>query len=247
MYDGNFQRCIERVRHEATIFKKHNIDAVMLENMHDLPYVPQRQLRPETVACMTRLAIEIRSILPNKPCGLQILACGNREALAVAKAADFQFIRAEGYVFAHVADEGLTDATAGSLLRYRRRIHADDVLVFADLKKKHSSHAITADVSLLETAHMAAFFLADGLVLTGIATGMETSMDDVQAVFGNVAKPVLIGSGVTAENLESYYAQSNALIVGSHFKVDGFWSNELCEERVAQFMAQVRRLRGDEQ
>lgn len=47
------------------------------------------------------------------------------------------FIRAEGFVFSHVADEGFTDANAGLILRYRSKIQADDVLVFTDIKKKH--------------------------------------------------------------------------------------------------------------
>lgn len=247
MYDGNFQNCIDRVRNEATIYKKYNLDGVMLENMHDLPYVQQRHLQPETVACMTRLAMEIRSILPDStPCGVQILACGNREALAIAKAARFQFIRAEGYVLAHIADEGFTDATAGTLLRYRHNIQADDVLVFSDLKKKHSSHAITGDVSLLETANMAAFFLTDGVVLTGVATGMPTSVGDIDEVFGKIEQPVLIGSGVTADTLETYYSRSHGLIVGSYFKEQGFWRNTLSEERVAEFMTTVNNLRAHE-
>jgi predicted TIM-barrel enzyme len=58
----------------------------------------------------------------------------------------------EGFVFAHVADEGLIESTAGSLLRYRRAISADNVRIFADIKKKHSAHAITADVDIVETA-----------------------------------------------------------------------------------------------
>lgn len=36
-----------------------------------------------------------------------------------------------------MADEGLMNADAGELLRYRKLIDADDVLIFADLKKKH--------------------------------------------------------------------------------------------------------------
>lgn len=59
------------------------------------------------------------------------------EALAVAKACNFDFIRAEGFVFGHVADEGFTDANAGLVLRYRRKIQAENVLIFADIKKKH--------------------------------------------------------------------------------------------------------------
>lgn len=68
---------------------------------------------------------------------LQILACGNKEALAVAKACNLNFIRAEGYVFSHVADEGFTDADAGRLLRYRKHINAENIQVFTDIKKKH--------------------------------------------------------------------------------------------------------------
>lgn len=67
----------------------------------------------------------------------QILAGGNKEALAVALAANLDFIRAEGFVFSHMADEGFTDACAGTLLRYRKTIDADNILIFTDIKKKH--------------------------------------------------------------------------------------------------------------
>jgi hypothetical protein len=67
----------------------------------------------------------------------KVLAGGNKEALSVAQASGLQFIRAEGFVFSHVADEGFTDATAGPLLRYRASIRADNILIFTDIKKKH--------------------------------------------------------------------------------------------------------------
>lgn len=232
------------MRHEAHLYTRHRLDGLMLENMHDVPYVRAAHLLPETTASMTRLAVAMRRIAPPATaCGIQILAGGNREALAVALAADLQFIRAEGFVLAHIADEGLHDACAGPLLRYRRHIGADGVLVFADLQKKHSSHAITADVTLLEAAHMAGFFQVDGVVLTGRATGEATRAHDVDAVFGHVEQPVLIGSGVTAANVHEYYRRSDALIVGSAFKEGGVWSNELSEKRIADFMATVGRLR----
>lgn len=137
--------------------------------MHDIPYVQEQKLGPETVANMTRLTLEIKKIIPSTmmSIGIQILACGNKQALAVAKACDLQYIRTEGFVFDHVADEGYTKACAGDLLRYRKQIDASDILVFTDLKKKHSSHSITQDVSLLETAKAAEFFLTDGIIITG--------------------------------------------------------------------------------
>lgn len=142
-------------------------DAVLIENMHDIPYVQSEHIGPEIIASMTRVSGEVKRILPTTPCGIQVLASANCQALAIAKATGLQFIRAEGFVFAHVADEGITDACAGQLLRYRKQIDAGNVLVLADLKKKHSSHAITGDVSLLETVHAAEFFATDGVILTG--------------------------------------------------------------------------------
>ena len=50
----------------------------------------------------------------------------------------YDLIRAEGFVFGHVADEGWIDGCAGPLLRYRKMIGADRVAVLADIKKKHS-------------------------------------------------------------------------------------------------------------
>ena len=62
-------------------------------------------------------------------------------------------------MFAAVADEGLLpDADAGPLLRYRKQIGAERVKILADIKKKHSAHALTADIEVGEMAKAAEFF-----------------------------------------------------------------------------------------
>ncbi|XP_072743091.1 uncharacterized protein [Anoplolepis gracilipes] len=111
--------------------------------MHDIPYIRQRDLSPEITTMITRICLEVKKVVPqNIACGIQILAGCNKEAIAVAKATKLQFIRGEGFVFSHMADEGFIDANAGTLLRYRRQIDADDVLVFANVKKKHRRRTI---------------------------------------------------------------------------------------------------------
>ena len=162
---------------------------------------------------------------------IQVLAGANSWAVAIAHACGASFVRVEGFVFAHVADEGLIESSAGALLRYRRAIGADGVRVFADIKKKHSAHAITADVDIVETAKAAEFFRADGVIVSGIATGQPADADEVRAVSGAVAIPTLIGSGITPENM-ACYADADAFIVGSSVKRDGLWSNPLDEARV---------------
>ena len=103
---------------EARAYHAAGYDGIAIENMHDRPYL-KRAVGPEVVAAMTAVALAVRNAVP-LPLGIQVLAGANRERLAVAHAAGAVFVRVEGFVFAHVADEGLIEADAGELLRYRR-------------------------------------------------------------------------------------------------------------------------------
>lgn len=219
---------------EARTYRDCGFTAVMIENMHDRPYL-RRAAGPEVVAAMTAIGREVKREVA-LPLGVQVLAGANREALAVAHACGAEFVRVEGFVFAHVADEGLLESDAGELLRYRRAIGAERVKVYADLKKKHASHALTADVSLAETAKAAAFFLADGVVVTGAATGEPAEPADVEAVAGAATLPVLVGSGLTPANL-ARYARAHGFVVGSSLKKGGLWSNALDRDAVKAMAA----------
>jgi membrane complex biogenesis BtpA family protein len=207
--------------------------------MHDIPYVKSNKFGPETVAAMTSIASEVKQITKNLPIGIQVLCAGGKEALAISKCVGLNFIRNEGYVFAHIGDEGYTESNAGEILRYRKMIDADDVLIFNDIKKKHSSHSITADLSLLDTAEAAKFFKSDGIILTGKSTGDKTDLNDVKMLASNRHKlcmPLLIGSGVTRDNIKDYIGLTDALILGSYFKVNGNWDDDLSGDKIRDLM-----------
>ncbi|CAG0922404.1 unnamed protein product [Notodromas monacha] len=277
-------RIVEQACAEARTYMAHGVDAVLVENMHDTPYVQpgSRMMGPDTVACMTRICAEVRREIGDRvPAGVQVLASANREALAVALATGFDFVRVENFVFAHVADEGWIDACAGPLLRanrealavalatgfdfvrvenfvfahvadegwidacagpllrYRKSIGAESIRIFADIKKKHASHAVTGDTSLEDTARAAEFFGTDGLVLTGRATGDPADVDQLRRLKAVSRVPVLIGSGIAATNLHQY-ALADAFIVGSAFKAEGQWQNPICEKNLGDFMRKHR-------
>ncbi|XP_058456220.1 uncharacterized protein F13E9.13, mitochondrial [Malaya genurostris] len=244
LYAGNFDAVVKKATLEADIFLQSGIDGLIIENMNDIPYVQSRCFTPETTACMSKISMTVKEVIrDNIPCGVQILACGNREALAVSKACNLNFIRAEGFIFSHVADEGLTNADAGQIIRYRKLIDAQHIGIITDIKKKHSSHAITSDVSLADTARAAEFFCSDGIVLTGKATGIETNVEDLQSLINTVTLPLIIGSGVTLHNIENYWNCADAAIIGSYFKHDGDWKNDLCESKIYSFMQKIKLFR----
>jgi membrane complex biogenesis BtpA family protein len=228
----------EQAVKEARLYRDAGVHGLLVENMHDTPYL-RGGVGPETVAAMAVVAREVKATA-GLPCGVQVLAAANREALAVALAAGLDFIRAEGFAFAHVADEGIIESSAAELLRYRRAIGAEHVQVWADVKKKHSAHAITADVGIGATAHAVEFMRGDAVIVTGTVTGDAPKPADVRDVQRSTELPVYIGSGVTAANVAEFLAEADGFIVGSEFKRGGHWSGAVETARVRRFMAAIR-------
>ncbi|NLX15030.1 MAG: BtpA/SgcQ family protein [Phycisphaerales bacterium] len=227
---------------ESRTLANAGVDAILLENMHDRPYLRQ-QVGPEIVAAMTAVSHRVRESA-GLPTGIQILAGANREALAVAAMTGACFIRAENFIFAHVADEGLMDqADAGPLLRYRREIGAEHVRILADIKKKHAAHALTADVSIAEGAEAAVLFGADAVIVTGSATARPTDVNDMIQVRSAVEVPVAVGSGITPDNLPDLWEPGDVFIVGSFIKQEGQWHRSIDPDRLAALMRVVKRLR----
>jgi membrane complex biogenesis BtpA family protein len=229
---------VTSAKNEAKLYRECDVDGLIVENMHDVPYL-RAEVGPEIVAAMTAIAAEVK-VECGLPVGVQLLAGANIEAMAVAHAAELDFIRAEAYAYAHVADEGLIQASAAKLLRYRRMIGATRVQVWADVKKKHAAHAITADVSLGETAETVEFMGADCVIVTGSATGKPPAVADVREAKSHCRLPVFLGSGITDGNIAEFYDSADGFIVGSAFKLDGRWSNAVDRARVATFIQKIR-------
>lgn len=229
---------VESARREAALYTSSGVDGIAIENMHDVPYL-RGGVGPEIVAAMTLVGAAVKAE-SGLPVGIQILAGANCEALAVAHSAGLDFIRAEGFVFAHVADEGIIESSAAKLLRYRKQIGADRVQVWADVKKKHSAHAITADVSLGITAETVEFMRGDAVIVTGSVTGDAPRMDDVKEAKSHCKLPVLLGSGVTPENVAAFLPYADGFIIGSYFKEGGHWTGPVDPARIRSFMSAVR-------
>ncbi len=231
---------VELAVREAAAYRDGGVDGLVVENMHDVPYLRGR-VGPEVVAALAVVARAVKTEA-RLPVGVQILAGANVEALAVAHAAGLDYVRVEAYAFAHVADEGLIQSSAAELLRFRKKIGAEGVRVWADVKKKHSAHAITADVSLGETCATVEFMRGDAVIVTGNATGEPPRAADVKEAKSHCRIPVLLGSGVTPENVAEFYEAADGFIVGTYLKEGGIWSNTVEPARVRRMVEAVRAL-----
>jgi membrane complex biogenesis BtpA family protein len=240
-HKGNVQDIFLKAMRESETYIEAGIDSIVIENMHDVPYL-KRDIGHEISTVMSIIGYEIKK-RTEIPVGIQILAGANKAAMAVAKSAGLDFIRAEGYVYGHLADEGLMESDAGELMRYRKAINAEDILILSDIKKKHSSHAITQDISIEKTAQSAEFFLSDGIIMTGGLTGDPVNIDELKSVKVISSLPIIIGSGISLDNVNDYFQICDGFIVGSYFKEKGNWQNSVDKKRVTKFIQKIETLR----
>jgi membrane complex biogenesis BtpA family protein len=234
LYDGNDQKVMDQALSDLDVYEKAGVDSILFENDHDLPYI-QPPLDENGVALMTEIVKEARKRFDG-PIGIQMLEAANIASLEIAVEADLDYIRVEAFVFAHVGGSGIINGSAGKILRRRRELEAEHLKVFADVKKKHGSHSLTIDLDIKDEVMQAEFFLADGVIVTSQFTGMQPNKDDVVKAKSATKLPVLIGSGMTAENIQEYLPLADGFIVGSCFRKDGKFLEKLEPARLHAFM-----------
>jgi membrane complex biogenesis BtpA family protein len=241
-YDGDDDRIVAEALSDLNHYSDAGADAIVLENSHDLPYI-KPPLPPRATRVMTRVARAVRRRFKG-PIGLQMLEAANETALEIAAATGLDFLRVEGYVFAHIGGAGLIEGCAGKLLRRRKQLGVEHVRIFGDVRKKHCSHALTGDLDILDEVKQAEFFLVDGVIVTGARTAEPPDLAELRRVKKHARVPVLIGSGLTPENIGSYFPLADGFIVGSTFREGGRFLGALDAGRLARFMKVFRSLRG---
>lgn len=242
-YDGaSMDSLLAHALSEAERYRAGGLDGLIVENHGDIPFAKPADLGPETAACMAVITQAVRTATA-LPVGVNVLANGAVQALAVAKAAGAAFIRVNQWANAYVANEGFMEGRAAEAARYRAWLHARNVKIFADVHVKHGAHAITADRSIQELARDVEFFDADVAIATGQRTGDSATTEELRTIAAGTSLPVAVGSGVNPANVGDILSVADAVIVASYLKQDGVWWNEVDPDRVATFMAAVAKAR----
>ncbi|TIP60147.1 MAG: BtpA/SgcQ family protein [Mesorhizobium sp.] len=240
-YDGEAVESIyQRGLDDARSYLDGGCDGVIVENHGDIPFAKPDDIGPETAAYMAVVSDRIRREL-GKPVGINVLANAAIPALAIASAAGAGFIRVNQWANAYVANEGFVEGESGRAARYRARLRANGIRIFADAHVKHGAHAIVADRPVEELVKDLVFFDADAIIATGQRTGHAADLSYISMIKEAAGLPTLVGSGVTSDNANDILGIVDGLIIASSLKHDGVWWNQVDPARVKTFMAGLRR------
>jgi membrane complex biogenesis BtpA family protein len=209
LFGGSIDAVIAAAQADANALAAGGCDGIVFENFGDRPFY--KHAGAETIAAMARV---IADIAPKLPFGVNVLRNDAHSALAIAAATGAGFIRINVHTGTMATDQGIIEGEAAETLRYRAVI-APDVLIFADFLVKHAS-----PVGGHSARDLRERGLADAIVVSGAETGAAADVHRLAEVRRSVDAPILIGSGLTAENARDY-ADADGAIVGTSLKTNG--------------------------
>lgn len=154
------------------------------------------------------------------PIGISCSGLNYEEALAIAKECSASFIRTPVFVDTLINYNGIISPCSAKVIKYRTAVKAEDVKIMADIHVKHY-FMLDKDIDIRTSARWAERQGADAIIVTGITTGAETDMKDLEDVRSVIHVPLIVGSGINKKNIEEQMKISNGLIIGTSLRTDG--------------------------
>jgi membrane complex biogenesis BtpA family protein len=232
-WGGDLHQVMARAEQEATALASGGVNGIIVENFFDAPFT-KGQVDPAVVSAMSLIVQRLQQLVA-VPIGINVLRNDARSALAIATCVNAQFIRVNVLTGVMATDQGLIEGCAYELLRYRREL-GSEVKILADVLVKHarplgSPNLTTAVQETIDRG------LADGIILSGWATGSPPSLEDLElAKAAAKSIPVFIGSGASWENIGKLMQSADGVIVASSLKRKGDIQQPIDPIRVRHFV-----------
>jgi hypothetical protein len=215
LFAGSLEAVIEAALEDARALAAGGCDGMLFENFGDRPF--RKGVGPETVAAMARVIAEVAREV-RLAFGVNVLRNDAEAALALAAATGARFIRVNVHIGAMLTDQGVIEGEAAETLR-RRAMLAPHTAIFADHLVKHATPLPPVDeVQMARDLRMRG--LADAIIISGRETGAPAEVARLESVRLAVDAPILIGSGLSADNAAAY-ADADGVIVGTSIKREG--------------------------
>ena len=230
---------IEHAIRDAEALRDGGVDGLIVENMWDIPFRAGARVAPESIAAHAVVARAVGQAVA-LPLGINLVHNGGTALLGIAIAAGARFIRVCMFTGAGVWEAGEWDeGCSADLMRRRKELGAEHIKILADVDKKHSVRF--PGIDLATHIEWTRFSGADGLIVSGRMTGDAPDLAKVREAKALAAdRPVLLGSGVTAENVAAFLDVADGIIVGSSLKVDGVCENPVDVDRVRRLVTAAR-------
>lgn len=229
---------VDRARRELDGLQQGGVDGVLISNEFSLPYLTKTE--PITAITMARIIGELQNDLTT-PYGVNVLWDG-QASIDLATATDAKFVR-EIFTGVYASDFGLWDTNVGAVARHRLRIGAANVKLLFNIVPESAKYVADRDLATLTKSTVFAT-APDALCVSGLTAGAPTDTQSLSIVKENAGDtPVFVNTGVRAHNVADQLSVADGAVIGTFFKKDGKFENEVEPARVVELMTAARTFR----
>ncbi len=229
---------VEHAKREIAALQEGGVDGILISNEFSLPYLTETE--PITAVSMARVIGEVADDLA-VPFGVNVLwdAVASID-LAVATGA--RFVR-EVFTGVYASDFGLWNTHVGKTARHRVAMSGSDVRLLFNIVPEAASYMAERDLAQL-TQSTVFNCVPDGLCVSGLTAGAATETSTLKTVKEHAGSvPVFVNTGVKPDTLVESLRFADGAIVGTFFKKDGVFENDVDIARVRELMDVVREAR----
>ena len=235
---GGIEKILDSARRDVYALQTGGVDAIMFSNEYSLPYLTK--VRTETVATMARVIGELKREV-SIPYGVNCL-WDPIASLDLAVAVDAKFVR-EIFTGVYASDFGLWNTNCGEVVRHQREIGAENVKLLFNIVPEAAAYL--ADREIESIAKTTVFNnRCDVLCVSGATAGVGTDMGGLARVKNAVPDTaVFANTGCKVSTIEDILKIADGCVVGTTFKKDGKFENQVELDRVKEFMDKVHSIR----
>lgn len=235
---GGMQKVIDMAREDVKALQAGGVDGLLFTNEFSTPYMAKVEF--ETVAAMAYVMGALRSeiILPyGNDCISDDMA-----SIALASASGALFTRGV-YHGTWATSSGFCDSNGGGAVRLKHNLGIDEFKLIHYLIPESAADLGGRDpISIMKPT----YFLnkPDGIAVAGMVAGQKVDVSTLKTCRDAYPDAVLFAAtGVKIDNVQDYLEVVDGAFVGTSFKKDGQFRNQIDEQRVKAFMDKVKELR----
>lgn len=237
-YGNDLDAVIEQARADIRALQDGGVDGLLIANEFSMPY--QVQADYVTVASIAYLVGRLRDEI-RVPYGVNVVL-NPMASLELAAATGAYFIRS-AFTGAYMGEHGISVPDAAAVARRRRALGLDSLTLLFKVNPESDAYLVERDIKTVARSILFGY-APDALCVSGASAGSETKTDlisEVRSVAGGV--PVFCNTGFNAKTVKEKLDVSDGACVGTAFKKDGKFENNVDPARVKEIMELVKAYR----
>lgn len=225
--ERGIEHIIERLRHDVDVLQNGGVDALLFSNEFSMPYMLNAEVI--TVAAMARIIGELKAII-RVPFGIDYMF-DTKASVDLAVVTGACFIR--GVVAGvYASDFGLWNTNAGDTIRhiYNRRME-NKLGVFYSVVPQGSTSLIQKNIEDI-IASIQFHMLPDAICVPSQILKSLVINHQIEDISFKKKSAIIVDGGCNQSNIARLLSNADGAIVGTAFKKDGLFENNISEERV---------------